>query len=90
MNVEGGWKITTTPNLGLVQMTPAQDGRSFADPAKGVKNGRVNGKHVSFDVDDSRYEGFFGNDRDHLYGVVWETMGFSQIGAWSAVRSGKP
>lgn len=87
VNLEGAWILNGATFDPPLVMSPAQDGRSFADATIGLQDGAVDGTSVSFSIGDYLYEGTFAGDRDHLQGEAWELMTLSSVGAWSAERA---
>lgn len=86
VNLEGTWLMTGATFEADAEMNPTQNGRRFKDQANGVKDGRVLGTAVRFEIDDYLYQGIF-TDRDHIQGEVTELMGDSTMGSWQAERA---
>ncbi len=87
VNIEGTWVFNPNMMPPGQSVSILQDGRSFSDAWVGIKNGLVQGKAVSFELDDYIYLGQFYPDRNHMTGVVIDQLNNNSVlGNWTAVR----
>lgn len=87
VNLEGTWTLAWSSVPGGETVTLTQEGRLFGDAATHVKNGFVDGAHVSFDQGDYHFEGDLTSDRTHMNGEMWDLIMGSPAGSWSMTRA---